>query len=389
MTQKKIHEDIPLERAWQTGRRIYVRCGYNSQLNKQLLQLGSTWDGDVRARWVGSTKKTAVVELVRAHLERIAAIERVKAEGRWVAIPYEATDIRARAAALDGVWDDGRKQWAMRAEEHQAEIIELVQTYQAEIDRQQAEQRAALKRDRQIAEQANKKRDQERAEAEAATRRERILTESGRTPTGETDKLTIISTRYMNRAGALQMAHQLGDVVRFDDDRRGVVVSVKAWFTDEEIASSICWHAQTHDEAHWDIEHTVAIVEPTEEEKTADAERAAVRRDALEIHDLIQHISRATQPLTPDEWATIGNVATVGEISETYGSTYNRGTTLKLTRDGRAYWTHPGYHDDYISTGGSTSDPETVARLRAILNVGPRTREVIDQMLHTYKVKPE
>src|SRR5690606_37823695 len=102
---KPIADDIPTTRAWQEGRRIYVRCGYKTQLHQALRSLCAHWDSDQRARWVGVTKKTRVVELVRAHEQRITALEEVKQAGRWISIPYEAGEVRTKIKTLGGVWD--------------------------------------------------------------------------------------------------------------------------------------------------------------------------------------------------------------------------------------------------------------------------------------------
>ena len=117
-----IHPDIPVERAWKVGRRIYVRCGYKSQLNTQMREIGAKWDGDERALWVGSGKVDQVVPLVQAAAERGAAIDAVKAAGHWVTIPYDATDIRAAAKKAGGIWDGEQRRWAMPSAEALAEI---------------------------------------------------------------------------------------------------------------------------------------------------------------------------------------------------------------------------------------------------------------------------
>jgi hypothetical protein len=196
------HPDIPLDRAWQQGRRLYIRCGYNSQLTKDLLAIGSTWDPEVRARWTGTGKREQVTAAVLAHQERIAAIEAVKALGLWAVIPYEAEDIRARAKDLDGLFDNDRKAWAMRTEADLAEVQALIRDRQAAIDAAPAAEREQAAAERAEAAAA----DTAALADTAARRREETIARPGRTPTGETATVTEVSTRHMNRHTAAKMA---------------------------------------------------------------------------------------------------------------------------------------------------------------------------------------
>ena len=145
-------------------------------------------------------------------------------------------------------------------------------------DRDSYEEVAALLRaqaEREEAKKAERKADDQLAEK---NRRARVVEASGRTPTGETANHRIVSTRRMSRAEAEDMTHPLGTVIQLDDGRSGVVVDTTTWFTNGDDASSMCWHPETHDEAHWDLLHVVAIVEPTAVELAHDEARRAAQR---------------------------------------------------------------------------------------------------------------
>jgi hypothetical protein len=194
----------------------------------------------------------------------------------------------------------------------------------------------------------------------------------------------------MNKATARGMADPIGSIMGLDDGRRGLVVAVEVWFTDDEMASSVCWHAETHDMAHWDIRHELLIVAPTEKEKTADAERQAVREDAIDIHRLVRDAGTLTGSRTEDRWTPIPEDEQAGSIEVhlgTPGTAGFSGGRLILATDGRVVWQHPGYYDDYIRSEGITSDPEVVERVRAVLARGDRERSVHGQLTTTYTVK--
>lgn len=338
---KPIHPDIPTDRAWQVSRRLYVRCGYQSQLNSELRELGAKWDGDVRALWVGSGKRDQVVAAVQRTLTRVAEVDAVKAAGRWVAIPFDAADIRARAKEHGAIWDGDRKQWAMPSDDSYQEVSRLVGEYRTAQDAERAAAREAGKRSRA----AYEAEVQQAAAEDAEARRERIVAQSGRTPIGDTTQYRVISTRRMNKVTAREVAEPNGTVITLKDGRRGVITGVDIWFTGDEMASSVCWHPETHDQAHWDFLYTVAIVEPTQAEVDADA-KAAAERDTGAV----------------------------------------RGGTLIRTRDGHVVWQHPGYYDDYIPTEGESTDPGLLARVDAVLAAGTRNRVVYDQLAYRYQI---
>lgn len=386
---RPLAEDIPTSLAWKQKRRVYVTCGYNSRLNTELRAIGAKWDSKVKALWVGTVKAAQVLPLVQAHQERIHAVAEIKARGLWVSIPYDAEHIRARAKELNGLWVKESKQWAMRTLQDQDEIRALVQTYKAKLaeaeerrrdEEHKIEEQAA--RERRAVEEVRRERAAQAARETAA----RVVAQSKRTPTGQSAELRLVSTRRMNKHTAREMAYQVGDLVLLDDGRRMIVTSVKVWFTGEEMASSICWHPQTHDEAHWDLLHTGEVVEPTAEEVAADAERAAQIADAAELHALMSELDRVGQ--AREDYTPLDQDQVVGSIEHTYGTwaSTNRGGTAYLLADGTVVYRHPGYYDDYRSTERTTTDPELVARMRAALAQGERTRTHTGQMNDDYTV---
>ena len=380
MTCKPLNDTISLDRAWQQGRRIYVRCGYKSILNTQMRQLGAHWDHEKRALWVGSTKKPAVLELLAEAAERIEKIERVKALGLWVAIPRGAAEARKSAQKLGCLFDRDRKEWAAPTIQAREQVEHLVAKYR------QTKRAERKKAERELAE----------LEAEIAQVPERdpeevtgqvLAQRAGRQATGEMATHQRVSTQYMRRGQAQSMLHKVGEVITLADGRRGVVVEAKAWFTDEESASSVCWHDQTHDQAHWDLWHRVAIVVDTEAEAAQRRERQEQERDAAEVHAVMEtawhwHQVHQGSYVVPAE-------DLVGRIECRYGSGFvlQDGGTLFLTRDGRVVFTHPGWEDDdYQGTWREISDEVLVGRARRLVEAGDRVRSFTVQMGYEYRV---
>jgi hypothetical protein len=370
MPPTPLHPDVPQDRAWQDGRRLYVRCGYKSQLNAALRELGATWDPGQHALWTGSGKREQVTAAVLAAEERIRAAKAVKALGLWVAIPPAADDIRGRAKELCAVFDGELKQWAMPSEDALTEVLDLIGQRQARI---KAENAAAQE---QTPEQGQRERAEARvAPAGTAQRRiEQVIAKTGRTPTGETATATVVSTRRMNKATAASIAEPAGAVIHLADGRRGLITGVDIWFTNDEMASSVCWHPETHDEAHWDFRYEVAIVEPTPAETAEDEAAAAYRRDAQEIHDLMDNAGKLTGARAGDHWTPVPDREQEGSIYATAGTTAYHAGTLILTTDGQVIWQHPGWYDDYIRSEGITTSTELVTRVRAVLAGGDRRR---------------
>lgn len=372
-----IAETISTERAWQVGRRIYVRCAYASTLGVQLREIGAHWDREQRRLWVGSGKRDRVIALVHDADARAQAVEDVKAAGRWVRVPYRATEIRAEVKRLGGVYDGDRKAWALPSEESYATGQELVAQYHERCAA--AEHAAKDKRQHE---------DAAAREAARAERRERVLAESGRTPTGASAEHRVISTRRMNKRSAWDTARPLGALIVLEDGRRGIVVDRTVWFTSSELASSTCWHAQTHDEAHWDFAYTLALVEPTAAERAADDEHAAQLADAAALHRLVEDVARSDHGQLDGSWSAIPDQHRAGEIRCTYGTVGRHdGGRLILTTSGELLYQHPGYYDDYRRTQRTLAvDDGLVDQARVLIDQGARMRRHTDQMLYDYEV---
>lgn len=382
-------DEVPTDLAWRQGRRIYVRAGYHTTLNKSLIQAGAKWDPEVGARWVGTGKASIVAPLIDAHLDRIRDVTDIKALGLWVATHYEDTRSQALARELGAVWDKPRRAWAARTEQDQARLEESAKAFARA--RKEAAERAKAEEEQALAQAEAEQRelDQVRRERRARARAEaaaRVVADSGRTPTGENAELLIVSTRRMNKAAAWEMTHPVGTLVRLGDGRRGIVTGARVWFTGHEMASSRCWHDETLDQAHWDLLHTVAVVEPTAEESAADTARAEEAADAGELHALMESLHRSSTPR--EGYTVLDQDRVLGTIAHRYGSllTEHDGGTAYLMSDGTIVHRHPGYYDDYRSTERTITDPALVQRMRAALAKGPRTRTYTDQMDYDYTV---
>jgi hypothetical protein len=374
--RKPVAEDIPTTVAWKQGRRIYIRCGYETTLNTKLIEINATWDKEVRARYVGTSRAALVLPLIREHVARIDAYTAVRTAGHLVDIPYDATEIRAEAKRRRAVWMPEQKVWAMRTDEDRAAIKEQVEQWT--VAREQALREQAVQQ---------QKAERQYQKQVADARKQQVLDTCGRTLTGEQASLRQISTTFMNADRAWSQASPLGTLVRLADGRRGVIVGQQVWFTNSEMASSVCWHPETHDEAHWDYSYDVAIVEPTAEEAAADEQEAAERADAAALAKLVEEIDRL--PRTQRGYSPI--LGRVGAISRRYGGwagDEHDGGAVILTDDGRLFYQHPGWYDDYVRTETTITDPDLAERARALIADGPRTRShlYLQQQPTTYTV---
>lgn len=307
--KKHIHPDIPTDIAWQTGRRIYIRCGYKSRLNAHLLEVGSNWDAELRVRWVGTTKRDRIIDQVLEHAQRVAHVKQVKKQNLWVAIPYEDAETRALASELGGVFskEHSRGYWYMPdqasletirrrvggAVRHPetGELMDPIRdprTGQYVYPDQDGfeDTKAAAEAARAEAERAVIER--RRAEAEAVREDERrsreriagqVLERSGRTPAGDADP--VVWSRKMTAHGrrdeVARHAARVGDVIE-RRGRRGLVVAVDLVFNSrhhiDEGLGGDPW-----DDPHWEERLSVIIVEPTEDEREADRQRRAAAQD--------------------------------------------------------------------------------------------------------------
>ncbi|GAB3161783.1 hypothetical protein GCM10027258_79430 [Amycolatopsis stemonae] len=383
---KPLHEDVSADRAWVVGRRIYVRCPKNSQLDKELIELGAKWDWGVRARWVGTGKRERVLPLVLADEQRARAEQeaarQVLAAGRWVTVPRGVVALHGRAGELGAVWDSASHRYAMPSEDSRAELQRVVDAWVAE--QKAAQQRRAT--DNAEARATQEAEAKAAAVEEAERRRAQIVADSGRASTGDTETLHTISTRRMNRATAESTAWPVGTVHPLRGGRRGLVVARKVWFTNDDDATDIDWHPDAPDEAHWNFQYTLAIVEPTDAELRADAEAAELRADAAQLHALFRELGRAGRVV--DAFTAVPDSARVGTIRGRAGtpgtSSFDTGTVI-LTDD-RVVWQHPGHHDDWIRTEAVVTGSDQLDRVRALLAAGARTRHHVDQLTYTYEI---
>lgn len=349
---KPLADDIPLSKAWKIGRRIYVRCGYKSQLNGQMRELGAKWDGQWRGLWTGTGKADQVIPLVRAAVETAKESESIKESGRWVAIPYDAADIRARAKELGARWDRERKQWAMPTDEALAEISGAVEAREAEVKAAKAK--------------ANEQRRREQAESRQE-RIDRIITRSGRTVTGERGQAKGRLEGRMRRNEAEQRKPQPGQVMRLADGRRVLVIESTVTFLNQDMIADFA----PHEQPGWHYDFAWAEVEPTEAEQAEDAEKQAQASDEAEIKGLFAEASEAAlagertddQPVTMPEGATITRTAKHA----------THAGRLVATED-EVWYHHPGHYDDWRSVVGRVENRALANRIRDLVARGDRNR---------------
>jgi hypothetical protein len=385
---KPISGGVPAGRAWQVGRRIYVACGYESILGGQLREIGAHWDREVKRLWIGSGKKERVLALLAAAEERTREREETTARALWVTIPYSAGTIRERAKTLGAVWDGEGKRWALPTAEAHTEVaglLALLQEREAAARAEQVEADTARWEAQKQARAEHERAERERAGEAERARRARVVSESGRVAAGEETTLLTVSTEYMNTATARQRCTPVGSVVRMRDGRRALVVATSVKFTDEETASSMCWHRETHDQAHWDLRHEAVVVETTDAEAAADADEQALRADAAEIHRVLR---TGWGPIR-EKWTSLAEGEVAAMITSEYGSAEwlrQRGPRLVLTTSG--VWLHqsPPAHDELHSTEREVADPAATAAAAAVLAAGNRDRGHVDQLRYWYTV---
>ena len=347
----QVHPDIPDEKAWQQGRRIYIRCGYKSTLNGQLRELGAKWDGDENALWVGTGKRDQVIPLILAQAERAAATEAVKDSGLWVKIPFAASDVRDQAKKLGARWDGARKEWAMPS----ADALATVQTLLSAAAAEEAQREAAAKA---------------KTAAAAARTEDDILSESGRTVCGERKSLTGRLDGHGRRPWAEQAKPQPGDIrITVDGVRVLVLSSTVDFWSDQDQADF-----GPSREPGWYYTYACVAVEPTAEEVSDDAARAAELADAEEIAAVAEAVRKGVDYLPESQAGTRRTAAAAGRIGITTGTTSYGDGEVTLTEDGQVIWYHPGYYDDYRASEGATSDADLAARVRAVIAGGDRTR---------------
>jgi len=349
---EQISPDIPAEKAWKQGRRVYVRCGYKSRLNDQVRDLGGKWDRDEGALWVGSGKLAQVIPLVLAAAEVSADVQAVKDAGRWVKIPYDAAGIREQAKKLGAKWDGDRKEWAMPSDEALAEVQRLIADRD---DARKAQPKAPARPD-------------VPSEAE-------VIAASGRTLTGQRGTASGRLEGRGKRAWAEAQKPQPGEVRKAAGRGRVLVLSCTADFLSYDDIED----QSPGQEPGWYYSYAFADVEPDAGEIAADQARAAETADGAEIAAALS-AAREVMEWKPEADAGRDPVpAITGSIEVTSGAV--RDGTLYLLADGRVMWRHPGYYDDYRACEGITSAPGTVAAIRALIAAGPRIRSHGSQAL--------
>lgn len=381
---RTVHPDIPADRAWQEGRRLYARCGIHTTFSGQLHALGAQWDPSRRALWVSTRHRDSFTADAYAHHQRAARASAVRSAGLWVALPYGTDLIRLRIKELGGVWDDASRRWAMPTVEAYDEItIALGLWEQARAAEREAAAEAHREAMRGVWESERQRRAEARLE-EAADRCARIVAQAGRAPTGQVHMQREAYARHFGTGQAHEVAHAVGAVVRLDDGRPAVVVDRVVGFIDAASASSY-----GHDRAHWYAEYRMAVVEPTAAELDAEVERALWKIDAFELRDLVADAALLTLPTADDRWTQIPPEHLAGTITVGTGTTglIPAGQIL-LAVDGTVLWQHPGQYDTYIRAEGSSCDPALAERIRSALAAGPRTRAVPGAPPLYYTVTP-
>lgn len=344
-----IRADIDTDRAWRLprGRTIYVSCAARSKLDQDLRAAGATWDGTHRALKIGAGKLAVVLQALDAHQGRTAAVEEIKALNHGVQIPYLAEEIRRYASEeLRGVFDKPRKLWFMRTAADKDEI-------ESRVHRWEEARRSARRAERASA-------DKPAAEVIAA---------SGRTAVDDTLQKFQLPLRggRMVRGQAEKAAPQIGEVRHTDDGRRVLITSRtvefhgQGWVEDFEPGTEPGWFCYI----------TGVVVEATEAERAHDAAVAAVKADAQEIHDLLEAARRAADmaPVSPPHGLSKGG-ATITHLGVPGLGDF------AVVRDlgERVMYQIPGDYDDIRQAEGEVTDPVVIARVRAVLAAGSRTR---------------
>lgn len=359
---KPIADDISVDAAYQIGRRIYVKCGYESQLGGALRDIGAKWDRDIKTLWVGSTKRDAVLPLIKAHLDRLAQIQAIKDGRRWVHIPYDAAAIRDQAKALGAIWGPEVKGWAMPTDEAQATITAAVTQWTAARDAARAAERAAQD-------------ERERAEraATAQSVEDRIISRSGRTVVGEA-RHTLTGRLYgrMRRAEAEQAKPEAGEIHRLTDGRRVMIMTCTVRFWSQD-AIDDGFTPDLSDDPGWYWTATGVEVEPTADEAEADRVEAARQADEAEIAQVVREVSRTAEL---SERGPDSPRVPAGHTITRHGGSLTRfpDGTVTLADDGQVWWYHPGYYDDYRAVQGQVVDEALIERVRAVVDGGSRER---------------
>lgn len=329
MTESKpLAEDIPLERAWKVGRRIYVRCGYKSQLNDEIRALGGKWDREERALWVGSGKADQVITAVRAAEERGAKVEEIKAAGYEIAIPYARADVREFAKGLGAIWQAASKTWALPT----ADALGKVQAALAAQPVTNAQPAAS------------------RPKRTPAPEIDAVIADSGRTVIGDQVKAEKHLGK-MRRTDAEQH-YYAGQIVAFEGGRALVVQAKFIWVSEDTAEDT----GNFGSEGFW-ADLILVPIEPTDAEVEAKRkveERAELRK---RIVDIFAHALGRTRPVDRFD---------AGEVVVARWLETARGIQIGRRADGVWLVQHPGHYDDYRLSQCAVEDPAEVDVLESL-----------------------
>ena len=337
------------------GRRVWIDIPFGSPAKDKIKALGAHWDATRKQWWIGSGKADEVHQIAdEANASKAAARQHVadiKEHGTWIQIPFEAADIREAAKSAGAVWDRERKQWAVPAT--------AVDDIRAKIDDWNSAQKAAAE--------AVAQRKAEQAKQSAAE----VIASSGRTTIGDiytAGGVVAGSDRsYMRRPDAEHAAPSIGRVLTTKAGRVLIVggrdVRFVPDFDDEDWGEAVPGMG-----AHWRWSAQAIRVEPTADERAADDAAAAVEADKAAVRDCIDLVTRATWSVAANDLEVVAGPRIL--VSKGTGSQSDR---IILLDDSTVMMQRTGTYDDYRCDQRTTSDPDVIAAVRAVLAAGTRT----------------
>lgn len=139
------------------GRRFYFATPYGHQLASIVKDAGGSWESASKRWWIKAagnedllTSFDQMLEQTRAHAAQDAERKAAQAEAAakalialtWISIPYEATDVRAKAKAQGAKWDPKTKRWGLLPESV-ASVNAALEEYRTAQEGAKAAERAA------------------------------------------------------------------------------------------------------------------------------------------------------------------------------------------------------------------------------------------------------
>ncbi len=354
-----IHTDIPVDRAWRVGRRVYIKTGKTSKLNEKLIALNATWDGEVGARWVGTGKLEIVTPMILDHLAVIAKLEAIKADGRWAVPPRGADSIHTLAQQLRGVWDKPNRRYAMPSDEALEQMNQAIADWNAT----QRRERLGL----QIKQEQMQAAQPTATITTAQVREQQLIDACGRQVTDERGEKTLRVTGHMRRPDAERRSPKPGDIRRIRGGRRVLVLSRKVWFASQDMIDDGAFLHPAEDPG-WRCDITYAVLTPTAKEIESDHVEAAEAADLKEIDDLMTAVNRDSKPTTVDSLSRLDGPSIT---TDSPGSMSIHGGKVTVTDDG-VFYQHPGFYDCWTPSQWQVTDPGLLARIAAVLALGER-----------------